>query len=155
MRSKAFVAAILATAFAFSAGDAAAAKRVRYEPPRGFAGYTWGQPRTAFARLPAKPFNTGAAWIMPVVTDFYMTCGFHCDADSYQRNVADARTAGATDDEVVATLLAVAATIGIGGLVSATSDVALGLGYDIDRALERQPARPSPRGVRRRPQTAT
>ncbi len=77
------------------------------------------------------------------------------DAGSYQRNVADARTAGATDDEVVATLLAVAATIGIGGLVSATSDVALGLGYDIDRALERQPARPSPRGVRRRPQTAT
>jgi 4-carboxymuconolactone decarboxylase len=65
------------------------------------------------------------------------------DCACYRRNVADARAAGATEDEVVGTLLAVAATIGIAGLVSATSDVALGLGYDIDRALERQPARPS------------
>jgi hypothetical protein len=94
MRPQALVAAVLVTVLAFSAGDAAASKRVRYEPPPGFAGYTWGQPRTAFARLPAQPFNTGAAWIMPVVTDFYLTCGFHCDADSYQRSYMERREGG-------------------------------------------------------------
>jgi hypothetical protein len=58
------------------------------------------------------------------------------DAARYRRRVAAARAAGATDDEVVGTLLAVGSTIGMAGLVSASGDLALGLGYDIEGALE-------------------
>jgi 4-carboxymuconolactone decarboxylase len=55
---------------------------------------------------------------------------------SFQRHVAAALAAGAAPDEVVGTLLAVAPTVGLANLVSATVGVALGLGYDVDRALE-------------------
>jgi hypothetical protein len=55
---------------------------------------------------------------------------------SYRRHVGEALTAGAAPDEVVATLVAVARTVGLANLVSATVGMALGLGYDVDRALE-------------------
>jgi alkylhydroperoxidase/carboxymuconolactone decarboxylase family protein YurZ len=57
-------------------------------------------------------------------------------ADACRRQIAAACAAGATDGEVVDVLLVVAPTIGMAGLVSSSIDVARGLGYDIDLALE-------------------
>jgi alkylhydroperoxidase/carboxymuconolactone decarboxylase family protein YurZ len=57
-------------------------------------------------------------------------------ASSYRRRIASTRAAGATDEEVVGVLLAVAPTIGLARLVTSTSMLALGLGYDIDQAFE-------------------
>ena len=54
----------------------------------------------------------------------------------FQRDVASARAAGATDDDMVATLVAVAPIVGLSRLVSTTSRLALGMGYDVDAALE-------------------
>jgi alkylhydroperoxidase/carboxymuconolactone decarboxylase family protein YurZ len=53
----------------------------------------------------------------------------HCTATA-------AMAAGATPDEVVGTLLAVAPIIGLARAVSAASEIALPIGYDIDAALE-------------------
>jgi hypothetical protein len=61
----------------------------------------------------------------------------------YRRHVANARAAGACDEEVVATLLAVASEVGVAGIVSSTTGVALGLGYDIEFALEQPQAEPT------------
>lgn len=55
---------------------------------------------------------------------------------SYQRQVAEAHAAGATDEEVLDTLIAVSPTVGLAHLVSATVGLALALGYDIDAAFE-------------------
>ena len=55
---------------------------------------------------------------------------------SYRRTIAAARVAGATPDEMVATLIAVAPTVGLSRVVSAAPSIALVLGYDIDAALE-------------------
>jgi alkylhydroperoxidase/carboxymuconolactone decarboxylase family protein YurZ len=55
---------------------------------------------------------------------------------SYRRHVGEALTAGAGPEEVVGTLVAVARTVGLANLVSATVGLALGLGYDVERALE-------------------
>jgi hypothetical protein len=55
---------------------------------------------------------------------------------SYRHHVGEALTAGAAPEEVVAALVAVARTVGLADLVSATVGLALGLGYDVDRALE-------------------
>jgi hypothetical protein len=88
------IVAIIVAGLALPAVTGAGPKRIRYEPPTGFAGYTWGQPRSAFNRPPAKPFNAGAAWIMPVVTDVWMTCGFNCDSDSYARSYMERREGG-------------------------------------------------------------
>ncbi len=54
---------------------------------------------------------------------------FHC-------NVQAAIVAGATDEEIVGTLIAVAPVIGMARVISATPKVALPMGYDIDEALE-------------------
>jgi 4-carboxymuconolactone decarboxylase len=51
---------------------------------------------------------------------------------SYQWNVDAALAAGATVDEVVGTLVAIAPTVGLTRVVSAAPDVAVALGYDID-----------------------
>ena len=59
------------------------------------------------------------------------------DVGCYRRHIAAAKAAGATDEDVMGTLLAVAPTIGMADLVAATTGVAEGLGYDIDDALER------------------
>lgn len=55
---------------------------------------------------------------------------------SYQSNVEAAFAAGATADEVVGTLIAVAPITGLARVVSAAPKVALPIGYDLDAALE-------------------
>ncbi len=57
-------------------------------------------------------------------------------AASFCWAVDEALAAGATNGEVVATLLAVAPTVGLARLVSAAPRLALALGYDVDAALE-------------------
>ena len=54
----------------------------------------------------------------------------------YQHVVAVALAAGATADEIVGTLIAAAPTIGLARLVSAASELALSIGYDVDAAFE-------------------
>ena len=49
-------------------------KHVKYEPPEGFAGHKWGEPRAHFERLPSKPFAGGAAWMPPIVVDTRIDC---------------------------------------------------------------------------------
>lgn len=55
---------------------------------------------------------------------------------SYQSAVEPALAAGATIDEVVDTLIAVASTIGSARVVSAAPELALALGYDVAVAME-------------------
>ena len=55
---------------------------------------------------------------------------------SYQASVETAMAAGATVDEVVGSLIAVAPTIGLARVVSAAPELGLALGYDVDAALE-------------------
>jgi 4-carboxymuconolactone decarboxylase len=55
---------------------------------------------------------------------------------SYQSGVALAHAAGASDDEVVAVLMAVAPVVGTARVVAAAADMALSLGYDVDVAFE-------------------
>lgn len=55
---------------------------------------------------------------------------------SYQSSVDAALAAGASIDEVVGTVIAVAPTIGLARVVSAAPELALALGYDIEAALE-------------------
>jgi hypothetical protein len=44
---------------------------------------------------------------------------------------------GASIDEIVGTMIAVAPTVGLTRVVSAAPELALALGYDVDAALER------------------
>jgi hypothetical protein len=55
---------------------------------------------------------------------------------SYQAAVEVAQLAGASLDDLLATLLAVAGTVGSARVVSAAPRIALAAGYDIDAALE-------------------
>ena len=55
---------------------------------------------------------------------------------SYQENVEVALAAGATVDEIVGAVIAVAPIIGLARIVSAAPELALALGYDVDAALE-------------------
>jgi alkylhydroperoxidase/carboxymuconolactone decarboxylase family protein YurZ len=57
-------------------------------------------------------------------------------AEAYRDCVDRALAAGASVDDVIDTLKVVAPAVGLARLVSAASDVALALGYDIDGALE-------------------
>jgi alkylhydroperoxidase/carboxymuconolactone decarboxylase family protein YurZ len=57
-------------------------------------------------------------------------------ADCHAREAAAALASGATSDDVVGTLVAVASIVGIAHVVWASVGLASGLGYDIDRALE-------------------
>jgi 4-carboxymuconolactone decarboxylase len=56
---------------------------------------------------------------------------------SFQHAVALALAAGATNDEVVASLEAVTPVTGAARVVQCAPKVALALGYDVDAALER------------------
>jgi 4-carboxymuconolactone decarboxylase len=47
-----------------------------------------------------------------------------------------ALASGATVDEIVGVLIAVAPTVGLARVVSAAPEVAVAIGYDIDAALE-------------------
>ena len=63
----------------------------------------------------------------------------------YQDFVSAAVELGATEQEVIDTMIAVASTVGMARLVSASPRVALGLGYDVDAAFEGlDPAVPHP-----------
>jgi hypothetical protein len=79
-RSLALVITLLSVTAA-QAGDAR--KKVKFVPPPGFAGHTWGELRTTFTRLPIEPVGVGAAWIRPVEKDFHYQCivtaGGGCD----------------------------------------------------------------------------
>ncbi len=55
---------------------------------------------------------------------------------SYQSTIELALAAGASVDEIVGTLIAVAPTVGTARVVSAAPELALALGYDIDAAFE-------------------
>lgn len=55
---------------------------------------------------------------------------------SYQWGVQWALAAGATTDEIVATLMAVAPVTGVARVVAAAPELALALGYDLDAAFE-------------------
>jgi 4-carboxymuconolactone decarboxylase len=55
---------------------------------------------------------------------------------SYQWGVQWALAAGATADEIVGTLMALAPVTGMARVVAAAPEVALALGYDVDAALE-------------------
>ena len=55
---------------------------------------------------------------------------------SYSWAVEAALAAGATIDEIIGTLIAVAPIIGLARVVSATLGVALAIGYDLDQAFE-------------------
>ena len=55
---------------------------------------------------------------------------------SYQWNAGAALDAGATADEILGTMIAVAPISGIARVVQATPDVALPIGYDLDAAFE-------------------
>jgi hypothetical protein len=54
----------------------------------------------------------------------------------YNAGVEDALATGASLDEIVGILIAVAPAIGLGRVVSAAPELALALGYDVDAALE-------------------
>ena len=56
---------------------------------------------------------------------------------SFQHAVTLALAAGATSDEIVASLEAVTPVTGAARVVQCTPKVALALGYDVDAALER------------------
>jgi alkylhydroperoxidase/carboxymuconolactone decarboxylase family protein YurZ len=56
---------------------------------------------------------------------------------SYQSVVGSALASGATVEEIVGVLIAVAPMVGIARIVSAAPELALAVGYDIDSALER------------------
>ena len=57
---------------------------------------------------------------------------------SFQHAVALALAAGATNDEIVASLGAVTPVTGAARVVQCAPKVALALGYDVDAALERR-----------------
>jgi alkylhydroperoxidase/carboxymuconolactone decarboxylase family protein YurZ len=57
-------------------------------------------------------------------------------SSSYQSIVEVAQASGATVDEIVGCLIAVAPTVGLARAVSAAPELALALGYDVDAALE-------------------
>ena len=58
-------------------------------------------------------------------------------AASYRGAVEAALDAGASVEDIVGTLVAVAPTVGLSRMVAATTGLALALGYDIEAALER------------------
>jgi 4-carboxymuconolactone decarboxylase len=56
---------------------------------------------------------------------------------SYQAAVVDALAAGATADEIVGTLVAIAPLVGAARVTAAAPAIAAALGYDLDEAFER------------------
>src|SRR3954464_7860721 len=59
---------------------------------------------------------------------------------SYNASAELALASGASLEELVGILVAIAPAIGLGRVVSAAPDLGLALGYDVDTALEAQPA---------------
>ena len=65
------------------------------------------------------------------------TIAVDASLSSFQHAVAHALAAGATSDEIVASLEAVTPVTGAARVVQCAPKVALALGYDVDAALER------------------
>lgn len=63
---------------------------------------------------------------------------------SYQWTVGAALDAGATAEEIIGTMIAVAPISGIARVMQATPDVALQIGYDLDAAFEELDPGPPP-----------
>ena len=61
------------------------------------------------------------------------------DSPSYAFCVHNAREAGASDDEIVGTLIAVLPPIGAALVVKAAPRLGLAVGYDVEHALEALP----------------
>lgn len=76
------------------AGAAGKAKRVKYVPPEGFAGFNWGDLRSSFDRLPDQPLGVGAAWMSAVVTEQRITCIGTCDANQVLLSLWEKREGG-------------------------------------------------------------
>ena len=55
---------------------------------------------------------------------------------AYERRIAETLSAGVSAEEIVEILIEVAPTLGLARLVPGAVELALALGYDIDRALE-------------------
>ena len=56
------------------AGASDKPKSVKYVPPTGFAGQTWGELRGSFDRLPVEPIGVGAAYILAQKKNTFFTC---------------------------------------------------------------------------------
>jgi alkylhydroperoxidase/carboxymuconolactone decarboxylase family protein YurZ len=54
----------------------------------------------------------------------------------YLRAVDEAHDAGGSDEEIVATLVALVAPVGVARVVAAAPKVSLAIGYDVDAKLE-------------------
>jgi 4-carboxymuconolactone decarboxylase len=65
-------------------------------------------------------------------------------APAYQREVRDAMAAGASPDEAIAVLVAIARVAGSALVMSAAPKLAIALGYDVDAGLEDAGAREGP-----------
>lgn len=57
-------------------------------------------------------------------------------SSSYQATVASALAAGATTEEVVGVLVAVAPVVGTARVVAAAPEIGIALGYDVEAAFE-------------------
>lgn len=57
-------------------------------------------------------------------------------AGAYQRVVDVGRCFGLTDEHFIGTLIAVAPTVGVSRLVTATARISLALGYDLEEAFQ-------------------
>ena len=57
-------------------------------------------------------------------------------AETYDRAVASAVASGASPEEIIGVLYAVAPAVGIARVVTAAPRLAAAMGYDIDRAIE-------------------
>jgi len=58
---------------------------------------------------------------------------------SYNANAELALASGASLDEIIGILIAIAPAVGLGRVVSAAPELGLALGYDVEAALEAQP----------------
>jgi 4-carboxymuconolactone decarboxylase len=74
---------------------------------------------------------------------------------SYHWAAEAALNAGATTEEVVGTLIAVAPISGLARVISATPEVALAIGYDIDQAFQELDEDPEPGTLERLTSDAT
>jgi 4-carboxymuconolactone decarboxylase len=94
-----------------------------------FVGLLLGEENTAIA----SALDTRTASLVRVAA----TIAIDAAPSSFQHAVTHALAAGATTDEIVATLEAVMPVTGAARVVECAPKVALALGYDVEEALER------------------
>ncbi len=87
------VALIAGAILALTPLGAVAAKK-KFEPPEGFAGYQWGEPRSRFTRLPDEPLGVGAAWMAPLVTEQLLNCTAGCGINQVLSQLWEKREGG-------------------------------------------------------------